>query len=71
VYAVANQTDMWGVWTTPEAAVRWLYRKSITDDGLVDGEITIEAKTKEMLNPQSDYPCIITMPVDSDKPWTN
>ena len=61
VYAIMHETDVIGLWTDPQEAVKYYFRYDLkTNDGIClnDNEqlLTVEEATKKMLEPDNDYP---------------
>ena len=73
VWVLNEETDVCGVWSTPEKAVR--ARFGVDDDGMVElswsgPKMTLEAAVTKMTAPNSDYPYLTEVTIDSDKPWS-
>lgn len=67
VYLVLEETSIDGSWSDPEDAVRYYFRDSIDDRGLLDydGEsLTVKEMAERMLGPRSDYPVLVRMPIN-------
>jgi len=79
IYVIVDETDVWGVWTTPEKAVKHVFKYDLeTENGITlrDGDqnklFTINEAVEKMLEPGSDYPYIAKLklnPTDANAVW--
>lgn len=64
IYMVIYETSMWGGWTNPHDAVRWLFE---CDDKSIE-HLDLDEEVERLL--KSDYPALQRIPIDQDgEPW--
>lgn len=68
VYMLLWETDMWGVWTNPRDAAKWLLEGEDEDERTIHGETDVDKIAEKMLT--SDYPALVKIPVNpTGEPW--
>jgi len=72
VYLLTYETEIEGVFSSPEKLVRTIF--GVDPSGLVDleekGVVSLKEAIKIMMDPYADYPRIEELTVDSDKVWS-